>query len=145
MNFRPFALAVSLAAFAVISAPVAADPPHGKGKPEKAEKHHGKKQHQYQNQSGNALVVVNLSRAEARRIALQYHTVGYVSLPPGIRKNLARGKPLPPGLAKRAVPANVLGQLPRYEGYEWQTAGSDLILVSLATAVIAEVLTGVFD
>ena len=26
------------------------------------------------------------------------------SLPPGIAKNLARGKPLPPGIAKRAVP-----------------------------------------
>src|SRR5687767_6483057 len=32
------------------------------------------------------------------------------ALPPGIAKNLARGKPLPPGIAKRAVPPALLAQ-----------------------------------
>lgn len=54
------------------------------------------------------------------------------SLPPGIRKNLARGKPLPPGIAKR-FDNRLLGQLPRYEGYEWQQVGTDVVLVTLAT------------
>lgn len=66
------------------------------------------------------------------------------SLPPGIQKNLARGKPLPPGIAKK-LDGRLLGQLPRYEGYEWMQAGMDLILVAVATGVIYEVLGGVLD
>lgn len=66
------------------------------------------------------------------------------SLPPGIQKNLARGKPLPPGIAKK-LDGRLLGQLPRYDGYEWQQAGTDLILVAIATGIIYEVLSGAFD
>ncbi|MBM1187760.1 anti-virulence regulator CigR family protein [Pseudomonas lundensis] len=66
------------------------------------------------------------------------------SLPPGIQKNLARGKPLPPGIAKK-LDGRLLTQLPHYEGYEWQQAGADLILVSIASGLIYEVLNGAFD
>ncbi|WP_414869611.1 anti-virulence regulator CigR family protein [Pseudomonas sp. IT-347P] len=66
------------------------------------------------------------------------------SLPPGIQKNLARGKPLPPGIAKK-LDGRLLGHLPHYEGYEWQQVGTDLILVALATGLIYEVLNGAFD
>lgn len=66
------------------------------------------------------------------------------ALPPGIQKNLARGKPLPPGIAKK-LDGRLLGQLPRYDGYEWMQAGVDLILVAVATGVIYEVLNGAFD
>ena len=66
-------------------------------------------------------------------------------LPPGIRKNLARGKPLPPGIAKKMVPGPMLRELPAYSGYEWRVYGSDLVLVALATGVVADVLAGVFD
>lgn len=66
------------------------------------------------------------------------------SLPPGIRKNLARGKPLPPGIAKR-FDGRVLNQLPRYDGYEWQQVGSDVVLVAIATGLIYEVLQNVLD
>lgn len=66
------------------------------------------------------------------------------SLPPGIRKNLARGKPLPPGIAKR-FDSRLAGKLPHYEGYEWQQVGSDAALVNLATGVIYEMLDNVLD
>lgn len=66
------------------------------------------------------------------------------SLPPGIQKNLARGKPLPPGIAKK-LDNRLLGRLPHYDGYEWQQAGTDLLLVTIATGVIYEVLRGVLD
>ena len=66
------------------------------------------------------------------------------ALPPGIQKNLARGKPLPPGIAKK-LDGRLLGQLPRYDGYEWQQVGTDLILVTIATGIIYEVLNGAFD
>jgi len=66
------------------------------------------------------------------------------ALPPGIQKNLARGKPLPPGIAKK-LDGRLLGQLPHYDGYEWQQAGVDLILVAVATGIIYEVLNGALD
>ena len=66
------------------------------------------------------------------------------ALPPGIQKNLARGKPLPPGIAKK-LDGRLLGQLPRYQGYEWMQVGVDLILVAVATGLIYEVLEGAFD
>jgi hypothetical protein len=66
------------------------------------------------------------------------------ALPPGIQKNLARGKPLPPGIAKK-LDGRLIGRLPHYDGYEWQQAGTDLILVALATGLIYEVLNGAFD
>lgn len=66
------------------------------------------------------------------------------SLPPGIQKDLARGKPLPPGIAKK-LDGRLLGRLPHYDGYEWQQAGTDLILVAIASGIIYEVLNGAFD
>ncbi|WP_285415320.1 anti-virulence regulator CigR family protein [Pseudomonas sp. efr-133-TYG-5] len=66
------------------------------------------------------------------------------ALPPGIQKNLARGKPLPPGIAKK-LDGRLVGRLPHYDGYEWQQAGTDLILVAIATGLIYEILDGAFD
>jgi Ni/Co efflux regulator RcnB len=66
------------------------------------------------------------------------------ALPPGIQKNLARGKPLPPGIAKK-LDGRLVGRLPHYDGYEWQQVGTDLILVALATGLIYEILDGAFD
>jgi hypothetical protein len=65
-------------------------------------------------------------------------------LPPGIQKNLARGKPLPPGIAKK-LDGRLVGRLPHYDGYEWQQVGTDLILVALATGLVYEILDGAFD
>ncbi|MNK98097.1 hypothetical protein D3C87_1184490 [compost metagenome] len=81
----------------------------------------------------------------ARSYAVEYGLSGYSSLPPGVRKNLARGKPLPPGIAKKMVPGPMIARLPVYPGYEWRVAGTDLVLVAIATAVVADVLVGVFD
>ncbi|MBT2337631.1 MULTISPECIES: anti-virulence regulator CigR family protein [Pseudomonas] len=66
------------------------------------------------------------------------------ALPPGIQKNLARGKPLPPGIAKK-LDGRLVGRLPHYDGYEWQQVGTDLILVAIASGIIYEVLNGAFD
>ncbi|WP_137817384.1 anti-virulence regulator CigR family protein [Pseudomonas sp. 2FG] len=66
------------------------------------------------------------------------------SLPPGIQKNLARGKPLPPGIAKR-FDSRLLGKLPHYAGYEWQQVGRDVVLVTLATGLIYEMLHDILD
>ncbi len=87
----------------------------------------------------------DISFSGARRLAVDYGLTGYRALPPGIAKNLARGKPLPPGIAKKTVPASMLGQLPYYPGYEWQIVGNDLVLIALSTAVVTAIINGVFD
>lgn len=65
------------------------------------------------------------------------------SLPPGIRMNLERGKPLPPGIAKQ-LDERILRDLPRYDGYEWRRVGPDVILVDAANAIIYEILRDIF-
>ncbi len=65
------------------------------------------------------------------------------SLPPGIRMNLERGKPLPPGIA-RQLDDRILRDLPRYDGYEWRRVGPDIILVDAANAIIYEILRDIF-
>ncbi|MEQ8328607.1 MAG: anti-virulence regulator CigR family protein [Parvibaculum sp.] len=62
-------------------------------------------------------------------------------LPPGIAKNLARGKPLPPGIAKRYLPRDLSSRLPVRADCERLIAGDDVLLVSLATGVIVDILT----
>jgi Ni/Co efflux regulator RcnB len=109
---------------------------HGKGNSDKGKKAKG---------SHDDLVAVNITYDHVRPLAVNYGLTGYQSLPPGIAKNLARGKPLPPGIAKKRVPASMLGQLPSYPGYEWRIAGNDLVLVALSTAIVASVINGVFD
>ncbi|HSD69894.1 MAG TPA: anti-virulence regulator CigR family protein [Woeseiaceae bacterium] len=68
-------------------------------------------------------------------------------LPPGIAKNLQRGKPLPPGIAKQYLPQDLLLRLPRPgDGLEYLVVAGKLLLVEVTTQVIREVLLdAVFD
>lgn len=66
------------------------------------------------------------------------------ALPPGIRKNLARGKPLPPGIAKQ-FDNRLIGQLPRYPDYDWRQVGRDAILVGVTTGVVEAILENIYD
>ncbi|ELA2963462.1 anti-virulence regulator CigR family protein [Klebsiella variicola] len=87
----------------------------------------------------------DISFSRARSLAVNYGLVGYQALPPGIAKNVARGKPLPPGIAKKTLPASMINDLPYYPGYEWRAIGDDLVLVALSTAIVTAVINGVFD
>lgn len=125
----------------VVAAPLLADPPEGKGKGK------NKKQESADTSaSASVLVTAGISVATARQYALDSGVKmgSYKPLPPGIQKNLARGKPLPPGIAKRSAPPGMLGKLPRHAGHEWQIAGTDLVLVQIGTAIVADVLKDVF-
>ena len=90
-------------------------------------------------------VTIGISTGEARRIAIDLGLTGYDGLPPGIAKNVARGKPLPPGIAKQYPPRNMLGRLPEVDDHEWRISGKDLILIAIGTAIVVEVLEEVFD
>jgi hypothetical protein len=67
------------------------------------------------------------------------------ALPPGIRKNLQRGKPLPPGIAKQHLDSRLESRLPYHEGYEWLRVGTDLVQVSISTGLVNQVLNDMFD
>lgn len=94
--------------------------------------------------SSAAPVSINITFDHARRIAIDVGARGYKPLPPGIRKNLARGKPLPPGIAKQYAPAHMIARLPVHPGHEWRVVGTDLVLVAIATAIVVDVLLDVF-
>lgn len=66
---------------------------------------------------------------------------GNGGLPPGIAKNLQRGKPLPPGVAMQTLPQDIIMQLPRLpSGYQYAVAAGKLLLIDVATHVVHDVL-----
>ena len=65
-------------------------------------------------------------------------------LPPGIAKNVARGKPLPPGIAKQHLPDGLVHTLPAPpRGYERIIVDGKVLLVEIATQVIHDILTDI--
>ena len=67
---------------------------------------------------------------------------GKQGLPPGIAKNLQRGKPLPPGIARQSLPAELTASLPQVpKGYERVVIDGRIVLIEVATQVIRDVLT----
>ncbi len=68
---------------------------------------------------------------------------GAEALPPGIRRNLERGKPLPPGIAKKTSPPELVSRVALRDGYELVEVGLDVLLVEIATNVVHDVLMDV--
>lgn len=68
---------------------------------------------------------------------------GVKPLPPGIRKRLARGKALPPGIAMTRVPNGLHTALRLPSGYELVEVGLDVVLVHVATQIVHDVLMDV--
>lgn len=68
---------------------------------------------------------------------------GVEALPPGIRKRLARGKPLPPGIAKQVAPGGLRSRVRLAKGYEIIEVGLDVLLVEVATSIVHDILMDV--
>ncbi|HAA45764.1 MAG: integral membrane protein [Halomonas sp. 54_146] len=83
-----------------------------------------------------------INEREIRRLLSRHDAPRAESLPPGIQRNLERGKPLPPGIAKR-FDGQLASQLPRYPGYEWERVGADVVLIEAATRIVVDVLVDV--
>ena len=63
-------------------------------------------------------------------------------LPPGIAKNLARGKPLPPGISMQQLPGELSAALPPPpHGYERVIVDGKVLLVEIATQIVHDVLS----
>lgn len=82
----------------------------------------------------------NFDYRAAQYWSRQNNYYGFRPLPPGIRMNMARGMRVPYGISYRSLPPQYVGYLPRYRGYEWRGYGTDLVLVGVGTAIIAEVI-----
>lgn len=93
---------------------------------------------------GDAAVIV---RTGDRTLIQNYfvtNPVGVSSLPQGIAKNVARGKPLPPGIAKKQVPTQLAMQLPYCTGaLECVILGADLLILDAVNGLIRDVVRGV--
>lgn len=121
-------LALAALALGVAATPAAADPGGRRDDGQRVER---------QSDLGDILI----SAAERALIGEYYrsHAIPVDSLPPGIRKKVARGKPLPPGIAKR-FPDGLRAQLPARPGYDYRVVGADVALVQVATGVIVDVV-----
>ncbi len=128
------------------TATLLADPPKNKGKPDKISCEEGADKYNFSVDTNlSIMVTAGISIGDARRLASKYKLTGGKPLPPGIRKNLGRGKPMPPGIQKTRMPDSFINQLPAHKGFEWQQAGTDLVLVVTGSLVISDILEGVFD
>ena len=85
------------------------------------------------------------STAERTAIAAYFsaHPQEVRPLPPGIAKNLERGKPLPPGIAKQRIPPQLQEELPTREGFEITIFGDRIVLLE-ASGLVVDVLEGIF-
>ena len=89
---------------------------------------------------------ITISLGDRERIREFYSTQprpGEEALPPGIRRNLARGKPMPPGLARRSPPQELQSALTLPDTFEIIEVGLDVFLVEVATSIIHDVLMDV--
>jgi Ni/Co efflux regulator RcnB len=134
-------LALSLAA-----APALADQGKGKGKGNSGKPNGGTMEDVVEGVTAGVLGAV-LSDDE-RRIIHRYFgehpdTVKVKELPPGIRKKLARGGAMPPGIAMQVLPDGLHRQLPPRFGQHYEIIGTDVVLVETATRVIVDVLKDV--
>ncbi len=65
------------------------------------------------------------------------------ALPPGIQGNLARGKTIPPGIAKRSLPEALRSFLSLPLDFQVFEVGLDIFLVEEATGIIHDILMDV--
>lgn len=135
MMIRTLALSLLLS---LASASIAAPAPHA-GK--------GLKHKPGGDEAGQRAPALSFSAAETQRLQdfyLQRPSLIEASrkdLPPGIRKKLARGGTLPPGLQNRVIQDSVRHTLPPLpNGYERVIVDGRVLLIELATRAILDAL-----
>ena len=89
--------------------------------------------------------VVLTTDSELRIIREYYRASGHKPkpLPPGIAKNLARGKKVPPGIMRTRLPNDLLEKLPARGGYEWAIA-NDVVLLIDVSGIVRDIVRGIF-
>ena len=93
--------------------------------------------------TSNVVAIFRDSDRSTFRDYFRTHRIAATALPPGIAKNVARGKPLPPGIAKRAVPPALLALGPKVGPDITFTIAGDVV-VAMRSGVVVDILREVF-
>lgn len=141
--------AVAIAMLLAITVPAWADPPFGKGRHRSADRY------------DTALDVMDMLLTEYHRYKIRQiltdrraDGINYGAiqdnrnLPPGMINRLRQGKPLPPGIAKKATyfPDAVRYDLGiRNPHYRLGVAGRDVFVMNAMTGIVLDVLRNVLD
>lgn len=136
-----FAIALALAAAAPVLAKSDKSEDHNKGP--KSERIHD----EHRGGPDTHISVGILIGDDDRRIIRDYydaHPFRPEPLPPGIAKNLARGKPLPPGIAKRHMAPDLIRRLPSREGCDWLIVGVNAVLVDRHSGIVLDIAADIF-
>ena len=129
-------------ALALMTVPPAAAQAPAKEKPS-TEKAKGKGQPEKQKEKTKEEKERDESSEAARRELKTYYEKGAAKpadLPPGIARNLERGKPLPPGIQRSKVPDDLAAKLPKRQGEEWAMVGNRLVSVD-KSGIVRQVIT----
>ena len=140
-------LAAVLALFLAAAAPALADQGKGKGNDRAGKPSNGTTIEDIV-EGVTAGVLGAVLNDDERRIIHRYFgehpdAVKVKELPPAIRKKLARGGAMPPGIAMQALPDGLHRQLPPRSGQHYEIIGTDVVLIETATRVIVDVLKDV--
>lgn len=124
--------------FFLIAALLAAASPAIAQRPDKPDKSKAPKDHPA------VRVVFQESDRGVFRDYYRAHPDAVKPLPPGIAKNLARGKPLPAGIRRTRVPEAVVVRLPwRPAGYTFFLVGDRVVLLD-GNGLVADILVSIF-
>ncbi len=105
---------------------------------------HAQKRRSHDSHTDRGLVEISVGIAtQIRDFYSSRPASGVKALPPGMRNRLAKGKPLPPGIAKQVAPPALRSHLDLPRGYDLVEVGLDVLLVDVATGVIHDVLMDV--
>ena len=88
-----------------------------------------------------SVVLRDSDRATCRDYFLK-HRMRPETLPPGIARNVARGKPLPPGIARKVLPADLLVVAPRGPGITYAIIGP--MVVAIRNGAVVDILENIF-
>lgn len=147
MEKRVFGLAAAAVMLALGAGPALAEKGgngngKGHGAPVHKEQGHGKHGGK-QGGASRTVVVTTQDRVWVREYFVAA-PVGVQTLPPGIAKKVARGRPLPPGLARQPVPYEVRARLPYCtNGLECIMLGADMLILDAVHGVVRDIVRGV--
>ncbi len=94
--------------------------------------------------AGGAPVVITTNDRTVIQNYFIAHPVGVSSLPPGIARKVAQGRPLPPGIAKKQVPYALVQQVPACrDGWECILLGADMLILDAVHGVVRDIVRNV--
>lgn len=78
------------------------------------------------------------------RVYFASKPVVWTGLTPQQAKNFERGKPVPAGVPRNALPRDLLLKLPPRRGFDYVRVGADVALIDRSTGIVVDVIEDVF-